>query len=112
MVSAALATAMFMRSVHVSFPMRSPGILRAAPGSLRSPEKRRPPRPENLWTCKRACGECGHKYPRKATGFIEAGGNVDRIGGILLTPPALTQCHAGTIASGRPALPRMVPRAL
>ena len=102
-------------------------VARAALGSLRSSEKRRPPRHANLWTYKRTCGECGSKYPRKATGFIKAAGSVDRVGGILLTPPALTQCHAGTIARGRPALtqchagtiargrpalPRMVPRAL
>ena len=74
--------------------------------------ERRPPRRANLWTCERTCGECGRKYLPKAMGFIEARGNVDRVAGILLTPPALTQCHAGTIASGRPALPRMVPRPL
>ncbi len=62
--------------------------------------------------CKRKCGGCGRKYPLETTGFTKAAGSVDRVGGILLTPPALTQCHAGTIAPGRPALPRMVPRAL
>jgi len=55
------------------------------------------PRHASLWTCKRTCGECGRKYPRKATASLRKRQRRPRRRHLAATPPALTQCHAGRL---------------